>query len=464
MTKNYELNHIPTNMKTNLLSFIIIFVYSLQIQAQIFSGTASISVTLKNSNETNAKLSNSEGSVDKQFSIKNQQFNDTMTVSRGYYELNFSDQYTLLYLEPGFELQASLDYKNFDESLQYEGKGSVENNYLAASMIRSITHRNEKNKEIREDKFISGTNSYFENEKQLLKQLNGASDYFVRLEEKRQYLNKIQAFHTYTIMQMVAKGQTYTVSDSFPNLLDELNLNDTNLLVIQEYAQLVHARIQQQTTIVHKTNSSVEFGILYLDMLNSMVTEPSIKNRVIAENGAMRLAYSTNKKVIYEKMLSMISDKKVEKEITDEYRRWEKLEAGNPSPDFSFWDLNDQVVTLKDLQGKFVYIDVWATWCGPCLMEIPHLKKLTETLKDRQIQFVSICMKDKKETWKSMVRAKELKGIQLFAENPEDDFFKSYRIDGIPRFILLNRNGIIVDANAKRPSDPELIKILETLQ
>lgn len=139
------------------------------------------------------------------------------------------------------------------------------------------------------------------------------------------------------------------------------------------------------------------------------------------------------------------------------------MEVGNSLPDFSFVDLNNKEVSLQDLRGKYVYIDDWATWYAPCVMEIPHLKKLTETLKDRGIKFVSICMKDKKENWKSMVNSKELKGIQLFAENPEDDFFKSYSIDGIPRFILLDQNGMIVDANAKRPSDPELLKFLESL-
>ena len=61
------------------------------------------------------------------------------------------------------------------------------------------------------------------------------------------------------------------------------------------------------------------------------------------------------------------------------------LKAGMDSPDFRYRDVNGKVVTLKDLRGKYVYIDVWATWCGPCCMEIPHLKELERKCTARRL-------------------------------------------------------------------------------
>ena len=63
------------------------------------------------------------------------------------------------------------------------------------------------------------------------------------------------------------------------------------------------------------------------------------------------------------------------------------LKAGMPSPDFKYRDVSGKVVKLQDLKGKYVYIDVWATWCGPCCGEIPYLKKLEKEMHGKKSRF-----------------------------------------------------------------------------
>jgi len=121
---------------------------------------------------------------------------------------------------------------------------------------------------------------------------------------------------------------------------------------------------------------------------------------------------------------------------------------------------------LEDLAGKYVYIDVWATWCGPCRAEIPHLQKIEEKYHDKKIAFVSISVDVDKdfEKWKKFVTDKSLGGIQLFADkNWKSDFMLAYGINAIPRFILLDTKGNIIDADAKRPSDLKLQEQLDSL-
>ncbi len=138
------------------------------------------------------------------------------------------------------------------------------------------------------------------------------------------------------------------------------------------------------------------------------------------------------------------------------------LKAGMDSPDFRYRDVNGKVVTLKDLRGKYVYIDVWATWCGPCCMEIPHLKELERKMHGKKIVFVSISVDESRKVWLKAVKEKKMGGIQLNAEGKED-FMQAYHIDGIPRFILLDKKGKIVDANMTRPSDPKTLERLSEL-
>ncbi len=142
-----------------------------------------------------------------------------------------------------------------------------------------------------------------------------------------------------------------------------------------------------------------------------------------------------------------------------------ELGQGKAAPKFVDYEKPDrETVSLDDLKGKYVYIDVWATWCNPCLAEIPSLQKLEKDYHDKNIQFVSISI-DKRDdyfTWTDMVEEKNLGGIQLYA-NEDKEFPKAYRISSIPRFILIDPDGNIVNADAPRPSDPKLVELFNSL-
>ena len=143
-----------------------------------------------------------------------------------------------------------------------------------------------------------------------------------------------------------------------------------------------------------------------------------------------------------------------------------KKMEGVVSPSFDYENHKGGKTKLEDLRGKYVYIDVWATWCGPCLAEIPHLKKVEAKYHGKNIEFVSISVDTEKdyEKWKKMVVSKELGGIQLFADkNWNSDFIKAFGIDSIPRFLLIDPNGKVIKADAARPSSPQLTELLDSL-
>ena len=139
---------------------------------------------------------------------------------------------------------------------------------------------------------------------------------------------------------------------------------------------------------------------------------------------------------------------------------------GTVSPSFNFENHKGGFTSLESLKGKYVYVDVWATWCGPCRQEIPFLQKTEEAYHGKNIEFVSISvdvMKDK-EKWNKFVTDKNLGGIQLLADKDwKSDFVQGYKINGIPRFILISPEGKIVNADAPRPSSPELVTLLDSL-
>lgn len=130
------------------------------------------------------------------------------------------------------------------------------------------------------------------------------------------------------------------------------------------------------------------------------------------------------------------------------------VKVGTELPDFKFRDINNKWFSLKELKGKYVLIDVWATWCLPCITQMKYLKILEEQMirGKRKITFVSLSCDEDRITWANYVKKYNLQGIQIQMDgnNKFSDFFK---ITSIPRFILLDKKGRVVDANFSRPSE-----------
>jgi len=153
------------------------------------------------------------------------------------------------------------------------------------------------------------------------------------------------------------------------------------------------------------------------------------------------------------------------KELEDTYAVCRKLKEGQQvvSSDATYQDVKGNMVSLNDLKGKYIYIDVWATWCGPCKGEIPFLKKLEEEFQGKNIHFVSISLDARRGDWVKMVEREKLGGIQLWG-GPKAQIAIDYKITGIPRFILLDREGKVINDNMSRPSNAETRKVLEELE
>jgi len=144
---------------------------------------------------------------------------------------------------------------------------------------------------------------------------------------------------------------------------------------------------------------------------------------------------------------------------------WKNLKKGMPAPNFSGFAPDGEKILLSDLKGKRVYVDVWATWCGPCVAEIPSLKKLETTFHPAGVEFLSISIDEEfdKQFWLDYIKDHNLGGIQLLADGAwKADVMKNYNIRGIPRFLLIDETGKIVSANAPRPSSEEVVALIES--
>jgi len=129
--------------------------------------------------------------------------------------------------------------------------------------------------------------------------------------------------------------------------------------------------------------------------------------------------------------------------------------------DFTYPDRDGKMHKLSDNLGKVVLIDVWATWCQPCLAEQPALEALEKSFEGKNVEFISLSIDTDQGKWKQMIEEKKLSGLHLYSNN-QGPIVKDYELIGVPRFILFDKNGKTVSFDAPRPSDPKLKALIES--
>lgn len=116
---------------------------------------------------------------------------------------------------------------------------------------------------------------------------------------------------------------------------------------------------------------------------------------------------------------------------------------------------------IKESKGKTIYVDFWATWCGPCRAEIPKLIELHNRIEGENINIVSICCDSDRDTWSVFVKDNNMPGKNYHLDKAQTDLIKSkFKFQGYPTYMIV-KDGMIINKNADRPSSGE--KILNEL-
>ncbi|MBK8882728.1 MAG: TlpA family protein disulfide reductase [Bacteroidales bacterium] len=130
------------------------------------------------------------------------------------------------------------------------------------------------------------------------------------------------------------------------------------------------------------------------------------------------------------------------------------LKPGNSAPDFNLKDLTGKYYSLSDFKGKIIYLHFWATWCGPCLAELPVLNKLITDVNNDAVVFVNVCLDHDIIKWEQIITKDKLLGMNLICDG---DWSKSldslYKIASIPHYTLIDKNGLIIKNNFVRPGN-----------
>ncbi|MRG43782.1 redoxin domain-containing protein [Chitinophaga sp. SYP-B3965] len=136
------------------------------------------------------------------------------------------------------------------------------------------------------------------------------------------------------------------------------------------------------------------------------------------------------------------------------------LQPGMLAPAFSAPDPKGAAIHLSDFKGKYVLIDFWASWCGPCLESIPEMKKTYAQYKDKQLEVLGVSLDDKQKAWKDALAKYDLPWVNISELKGWDgEIGKQYNIRSIPQNVLIGKDGRILGVDINLAKDlPNLIK------
>jgi thiol-disulfide isomerase/thioredoxin len=342
--------------------------------------------------------------------------------SAQYLDFKQGEEITAMYVYPGDRIKLSIDTENYDETITYEG--SPTSSFLAKKYL------------VREGYGFLGEAYYMSSP-----------------EEYGSFLNEYKSMMS---AELKLLPDSIFIANELSNIDQNIAYYTKRQARYQEsiagHGEDVRMYLMESNKLSSKYDFYTAVDTLDSGKFEKLLTEyreemNSLLDEVTEEE------FAEKQRVILEDRINNWGERKM---LVDNMPC-----EGEPAIDFTYPDIEGKEVSLSSLQGKLVYVDVWATWCGPCIGEIPSLQKLEEEYHDKNLTFLSVSIDSDKDAWMEMVKEDNLGGIQLWAGS-SSPITRDYAIFSIPRLMLFSADGKVITTNAPRPSSTDIRGLLDS--
>jgi len=388
-----------------------------------------------------------------------------------------------IFIAPGYDLTLTgnaKDYNTLSKTRKLSGVGSLSNQYqfildsiliergsqvsvFQLKQVELISFLQERRK--LQDSIIRRVFSNTTKEKHL-----SYVKKFVELDNQYQELNRLLQFvnnHKLSYDESISFVKNNFDKNVLRDILKEMNLKSgmyKDGIISNEYLDyLVNLDYLRDSTLKKQKNYKLEkIKNAYQGKVKEYVLHKLMSSYLLFSRTFLNL--NTNRELL-EPYIPLLTNINYKKSIDTLYANKEKellrSEIGKPAVNFILDDNFGNKVSLHDFKGKVVYIDVWASWCGPCRAETPAFKLLYENYKnDSRVVFISIASRDAFRDWKKALEEDKTEWIQLI--DKDDVVWKAYTTYSIPNFILIDKNGNILNFDAPMPSSGiEIQKLID---
>ena len=385
----------------------------------------------------------------------------------GYYQYTSTKQrFYSVYLVPGAQMEIHEDANG----VTFKGDLAAENTFLAenpftTAVPKEIPSYSEKWVKINQDKLSH-----------LFEKLNqsGFAPEFIRQQTlKYQYDFYRQLLEGPDMMAMFMKVNI-DLPDNYYDFLKDLKFDDPLITRLPKWFKTMLAAFER----MEKEGMIEVSPDKYMEVYAGRIENEQVRSLFLVNllDFTLEKGYSDELPAYVMNVRRLITDTAAIAQLPVIEARYQQAREANksilrgmPAPEFKAVDVKGKEYTSDQFKGKVQVLDFWFTGCVPCRAEMPYMEKLADEMKGMPIVFASLSLDTGDELvglWKQMVQDK--KGAEYHLNVPggfKSDLSKAYLIHGVPRIIIIDKEGKIVDAYAKRPSDPKLkMQLLELMK
>ena len=376
------------------------------------------------------------------------------------------DEEVKLFLELGDQLHIDADLLNLPQSLRFSGQGAANNQFLAALRARFPDYLDIDYEDLEVDAFRKIIDQRRSELESFLAE--GCSQYqptpgfiaYYRAEITYEWANLVVSYPT---NYMFANGsRNENLPADYHEALDQIDLVDEAAIGITDYRTFLErnfSRIQdgandrvqlkqlsdsqrqdhiETYTLYNQAKRTLHGKVLYFFLAGEIVWD---FRRSWFDHGEQRLA-------------EFLQDNPYPEytEIVEEVvRETSKLKPGQSAPDFTLSDLQGQSVSLSDFKGQAVFLDFWASWCGPCIGAVPYLEEIKQRTRDQKVVFLNISL-DPADEWHQAVEEHGLTGVHVHSPGDwQSAVAQLYQVQSIPSYFLVRPDGCM-DGRVDIPS------------
>ena len=386
--------------------------------------------------------------------------------------INMPPRTVRLYINPNSRVYVEFDMEKPDEMPYISGEHAHESIFL-------VSYNYEIERQYNTSYFINQmlqkTSEEFselmKENKTLRKDFLKNSDHYEMLDEDFvDYMkNAIRyAYYSYLMMyphvieRFLGEEKAAEIPEEYFSFLEKENLFNEDLIDIKEYRDFIENYVGYATSDIPYGDG---LGSIYNMQFNYVKDNFTGKNReyLLSKLAYMSLSIDDFKEseLLYKEYIELVEAGVNQNVVTTVYENILGLLPGNPAPDFTLYDIDNEPVSMSDFLGKVVYLDFWASWCGPCMREVPFAKELKERMKDQEdLVFLYISIDTNPDEWKKSVYENEIKGVHLNVPGRMHEVPASYNVRFIPTFYVIGRDGKIFDNKPPRPSNENVDSII----
>ncbi len=315
---------------------------------------------------------------------------------------------------------------------------------------------NEKKSLEKPEKFISKFEKTYNKNVKSFSQFRTADNFRVRddyidKEKKLMNIKFLDSWNSYVENRKESLGKETETIPLVQEMQKSLDENDASLLSVPEYARYV------KTKLISKDTSAIAPAQKYYNALTQL-PDSEFKNRALSiqlKEDIQNTSDSASRNALMKKYLPQITNPIYKNSVLQYDKDLNEGIKGQKAVDFEAINLEGSEVSLSKFKGKYVILDLWATWCVPCTKQAPFFEKYADFYKRfDQIQFISLSIDENKNDWIAKTKNDESPVLQLYLINP-DKFIKSIDLQSIPRFVLIGPDGKYIDADLPFPSNYE---------